>query len=112
MDKAGRKMIQCVGLAGMCLAYVLMTVALVGNMPRLAVVAMVCIIIFFAFGPGCIAWFIVAELIPLHARSFAVGVGMGLNWITNWLVAFMFPHLLIWLGDWTFTVFIMTTGSF
>lgn len=32
------------------------------------------VIIFFAFGPGCIAWFIIAEIFPLYARDTAMAV--------------------------------------
>merc|ERR1711862_922145 len=75
----------------------------------LAVYAMISIIIFFAFGPGCIGWFIVAELTPIHARSFGTSLGLGANWGANWLVGFVFPHILTALGDWCFSVFAGTT---
>jgi len=111
MDKAGRKVIQAAGLGGMCLSYVLMTVALVCNLHMLSVVAMVLIICFFAFGPGCIAWFIIAELVPIHARGVATSVALGVNWVANWFIAFVFPHILMYLGRWTFVVFVVSTFS-
>jgi len=109
MDKAGRKAFQSVGLGGMCCAYAVITFAMVTGRHMLAVYSMVTIIIFFAFGPGCIGWFIVAELTPIHARSFGTALGLGANWIANWFVGFIFPHILIALGDWCFTVFMGTT---
>lgn len=36
-------------------------------------------------GPGCIAWLIIAEIFPLHARESAMSVGMSINWIANWV---------------------------
>jgi SP family facilitated glucose transporter-like MFS transporter 1 len=109
MDKAGRKLFQSVGLGGMCCSYVVITFAMVTGRHMLAVYSMVTIIIFFAFGPGCIGWFIVAELTPIHARSFGTSLGLGANWGANWFVGFVFPHILTALGDWCFSVFIGTT---
>lgn len=80
MDKAGRKLFQSVGLGGMCCSYIVITFAMVTGRHMLAVYSMVTIIIFFAFGPGCIGWFIVAELTPIHARSFGTSLGLGANW--------------------------------
>merc|ERR1712032_106941 len=71
---------------------------------------MISIIVFFAFGPGCIGWFIVSELSPMKARAFANALGLGANWFANWMVGFIFPFILDALKDWTFTVFIATTG--
>ena len=41
---------------------------------QISVVATTGVIIFFAFGPGCIAWFIIAEIFPLYARDTAMAV--------------------------------------
>lgn len=109
MDRAGRKVIQSCGLAGMCLAYIVMTVALVAKMHLVAICAMFFVVGCFAFGPGCIAWFIVAELTPAHARGLATTLGLGANWLANFLVAFAFPHVLAELHAWTFGVFAVLT---
>jgi hypothetical protein len=39
---------------------------------QVSVLAVTGVIIFFAFGPGCIAWFIIAEIFPLYARDAAM----------------------------------------
>jgi len=109
MDKAGRKVLQGLGLGGMCCSYVVITFAMVTGRHMLAVYSMVAIIVFFALGPGCIGWFIVAELTPLHTRSFGTSLGLGANWGANWFVGFVFPHILTALGDWCFSVFVGTT---
>lgn len=81
-------------------------------MPDLSVVAMVCVVICFAFGPGCIAWFIIAEMVPIDARGTATAVGLGVNAFANWFVAFMFPHALAFCGRWTFVIFVVSTFVF
>merc|ERR1712086_247394 len=70
------------------------------------------VVIFFAFGPGCIAWFIIAEIFPLYARDPAMGLGVAINWVANWLVAFTFPMVQLKFGDYTFLWFAASTGSF
>jgi len=110
MDKLGRKYILATGLAGMCLSFTVITYAMLNNLHLLAVYSMISIIIFFAFGPGCIGWFIVSELAPMHARGFANALGLGVNWGANWFVGFVFPFILDVLGNWTFVVFMMSTG--
>jgi len=110
MDKLGRKYILATGLGGMCVSFVAITFSMVNGYHMAAVYSMISIIIFFAFGPGCIGWFIVAELNPVHARGFASALGFGTNWFANWTVGYVFPYLLMLLGNWTFIVFMVSTG--
>lgn len=110
MDKAGRKVIQIAGLSGMCLSYVLLTFALVNGWHVVSILAMILIICFFAFGPGCIAWFIIAELVPMHARGVATTVALLVNWGANWLIAFIFPQLQAQFHQWTFIIFVFSTA--
>ena len=70
------------------------------------------VIIFFAFGPGCIAWFIIAEIFPVSARDSAMTIGIFINWVANWLVAFSFPILLQFTQPFTFLIFVASTGYF
>eukprot|EP00927_Polykrikos_kofoidii_P067051 TRINITY_DN62589_c0_g1_i1.p1 TRINITY_DN62589_c0_g1~~TRINITY_DN62589_c0_g1_i1.p1 ORF type:complete len:564 (+),score=67.81 TRINITY_DN62589_c0_g1_i1:254-1693(+) len=111
MDKAGRKVIQITGLSGMSVSFVLMTVALVNGMHTLAVIAMVFVICFFAFGPGCIAWFIMTELVPIHARGLSVTIALLVNWAANWFIAYIFPLIHDMLGKWTFMVFAVSCAT-
>uniref|UniRef100_A0A7S1AM21 Hexose transporter 1 n=2 Tax=Noctiluca scintillans TaxID=2966 RepID=A0A7S1AM21_NOCSC len=109
MDLFGRKTIQSCGLGGMCVSYVIMTVGLVFNLHFVSVTAMLMIICFFALGPGCIAWFIIAELVPMHARCIAISMALGVNWCASWFISFIFPHLLAYLKKWTFATFAAST---
>lgn len=117
MDRAGRKTLLIYSWIGMCLSYIIMTLSFILKpylpyMDQLTIVATVGVITFFAFGPGCIAWFLIAEIFPLHARDTAMSVGIFINWVANWLVAFTFPLLLEWFQPFTFLVFVFTTGCF
>jgi len=62
MDTAGRKTLLKYSWMGMFTSYVLLTMSFVlkpyvDYMDQLSVFSMTGVIIFFAFGPGCIAWF-------------------------------------------------------
>jgi len=109
MDSLGRKFIQSVGLGGMCLSYASLTLALVCGWHKLAVLSMVMVIVFFAFGPGCVGWFIVSELCPIHARAIGTSIGLGANFFANWFIGFVFPFIHTALGNWCFSVFLVTT---
>lgn len=109
MDSLGRKLIQSIGLGGMCLSYTLITIALVCGWYKLSVLSMVMVIVFFAFGPGCVGWFIVSELTPIHARAIGTSLGLGANFFANWLVGFVFPFIHKASGNWCYTVFLAAT---
>ena len=70
------------------------------------------VIVSFAFGPGCIAWFIIAEIFPMRARDSAMAVGIFLNWSANWFVAFVFPLLWHYTQPFTFLLFAASTAYF
>lgn len=62
MDTAGRKTLLKYSWMGMLTSYLLLTTSFIlkpyiGYMDQLSVFSMTGVIIFFAFGPGCIAWF-------------------------------------------------------
>ena len=33
------------------------------------------------------------KIFPMYAKDTAMALGVALNWIANWLVAFSFPHI-------------------
>jgi hypothetical protein len=117
MDSAGRKTLLTYSWIGMFLSFVTLTLSFVlkpylNAMDKVSVAATTGVIIFFAFGPGCIAWFIIAEIFPIHARDSAMALGITINWVANWLVAFTFPILLQYTQPYTFLVFVSTTAYF
>lgn len=118
MDSAGRKALLTYSWIGMCISFITLTATFilkqygVQYMDQISVVATTGVIVFFAFGPGCVAWFIIAEIIPLYARDSAMALGIFINWIANWLVAFTFPILLKYTQPYTFLVFVATTAFF
>ena len=117
MDSVGRKTILQYSWIGMCTSYLFLTLSFVFKpafdfMDDISVVATTDVIISFPFGPGCIAWFIIAEIFPLAGRDTAMAIGIFLNWIANCLVAFSFPIQLEYTQPYTFLLFVATTAFF
>ncbi|KAL4799974.1 general substrate transporter [Aspergillus venezuelensis] len=48
----------------------------------------------FAFSIGCINWIIPSEIFPPGVRAQAVGVAIGVNWLSNFVVALITPRML------------------
>ncbi|KAI9514027.1 Solute carrier 2, facilitated glucose transporter member 1 [Dissostichus eleginoides] len=109
VEKAGRRTLHLLGLAGMAISAVLMTVSLLlkhyAVMSYMAIVAVMMFVAFFELGPGPIPWFIVAELFSQGPRPAAMAVAGCCNWTANFLVGMSFPKLVEWCGPWVFLIF-------
>ena len=121
MNAAGRRTLLLGSWLGMCLSYLLITAAFVAialldapmaSMHTIAVIGMIGAVACFSVGPGCIAWFVISEIFPAHARQAAMTLSIALNWLANWLVALAFPTALDELGPAAFLLFAGSTALF
>lgn len=102
VDRWGRKPILYAGFAAMAVS--MASVALVlgsGGGPladHVAVVMLLVFIVGFAMSAGPIVWTLCAEIQPLQARDFGIGVSTVANWVANMIVAATFLSLLDVLG--------------
>ncbi|KNG85317.1 hypothetical protein ANOM_006278 [Aspergillus nomiae NRRL 13137] len=48
----------------------------------------------FAYSIGCVNWVIPSEIFPPGVRSQAVGISIGTNWLSNFIVALITPRML------------------
>ena len=125
MDKLGRRTIHFVGIIGMIICSILITIAL--NISTLdsvdcnaidsgsssetdgagvfAIVATLAFVVFFAFGPGSIPWLITGELFTQAPRSAAIAVATFVNWSGNLAVGLIFPHMQEAITDFSFLPF-------
>ncbi|XP_026759579.2 glucose transporter type 1-like [Galleria mellonella] len=95
MDRLGRRTLQLVGLGGMTVFSVLMTIAFFTyenntTMSTFAVIFTFLYVAFFGVGPSSIPWMILSELFNQGARSAAVSVGALVNWFANFVVGLTF----------------------
>ncbi|KAM7324417.1 hypothetical protein ACRRTK_016722 [Alexandromys fortis] len=98
VERAGRRTLHLIGLAGMAGCAVLMTIALallerLPWMSYLSIVAIFGFVAFFEVGPGPIPWFIVAELFSQGPRPAAIAVAGFSNWTSNFIVGMCFQYV-------------------
>uniref|UniRef100_A0A3B4AP19 Major facilitator superfamily (MFS) profile domain-containing protein n=1 Tax=Periophthalmus magnuspinnatus TaxID=409849 RepID=A0A3B4AP19_9GOBI len=108
VEKAGRRTLHLLGLGGMAVSALLMTISLllkhVSVMSYIAILAVMLFVAMFELGPGPIPWFIVAELFSQGPRPAAMAVAGCCNWTANFLVGMSFPKLVL-CGPWVFLIF-------
>ncbi|XP_028931410.1 solute carrier family 2, facilitated glucose transporter member 2 isoform X2 [Ornithorhynchus anatinus] len=110
IEKAGRRSLFLIGLIGMSVSAIVMTVglALLDKFDWMSYVSMVAIFLFVSFfeiGPGPIPWFIVAELFSQGPRPAAIAVATFCNWTCNFIVAMCFQYIADLLGPYVFVLF-------
>ncbi|XP_059170689.1 solute carrier family 2, facilitated glucose transporter member 1-like [Physella acuta] len=110
MDRVGRRTLHLTGLGGMAVFSLVITIALalrgsVSWFDVASIVLMLLYVVFFALGPGSIPWLIVSELFSHDARPTAMSVCVLVNWVSSFLVGFVFPSLQAGLKDYTFLPF-------
>ncbi|XP_075058218.1 solute carrier family 2, facilitated glucose transporter member 2 [Mixophyes fleayi] len=110
VERAGRRSLYIIGLAGMCICAVVMTIALAllahhAWMSYLCMVAIFLFVIFFEVGPGPIPWFIVAELFSQGPRPAAMAVSGFVNWTCNFIIGMCFQYIADACGPYVFIIF-------
>lgn len=92
IDKLGRKTLLLIGSVGTCVS--LLAVAGLfssGQHQGLVVWFLVAFIFFFALSQGAVIWVYIAEVFPTRVRSKGQSLGSGSHWVTNAVVALLFP---------------------
>ncbi|XP_068615838.1 solute carrier family 2, facilitated glucose transporter member 3 [Brachionichthys hirsutus] len=110
VERAGRRTLHLIGLAGMAVFALIMTISLSlvktnQSLSYLAIVAVFGFVASFEMGPGPIPWFIVAELFSQGPRPAAIAVSGFSNWTANFLVGLGFPKLEELCGPYVFIIF-------
>ncbi|KAI2655365.1 Solute carrier family 2, facilitated glucose transporter member 3 [Labeo rohita] len=131
VERAGRRTLHMIGLAGMTFCTLLMTISLklvnttgaqnvtavsvaesapVGGTSAISILAILAVFGFvasFEMGPGPIPWFIVAELFAQGPRPAAIAVAGCCNWTASFLVGLLFPKLLKLCDAYVFIIFLI-----
>ncbi|KAM9309254.1 solute carrier family 2, facilitated glucose transporter member 3 [Pholidichthys leucotaenia] len=112
VERAGRRTLHLIGLAGMAICALLMTISLSlvktnQSLSYLAIVAVFGFVASFEMGPGPIPWFIVAELFSQGPRPAAMAVSGCSNWTANFLVGIGFQKLVALCGPYVFLIFMV-----
>uniref|UniRef100_A0A8C5WEW5 Solute carrier family 2 member 2 n=1 Tax=Leptobrachium leishanense TaxID=445787 RepID=A0A8C5WEW5_9ANUR len=117
VERAGRRSLYLIGLAGMCICAIVMTIALAllpqhAWMSYLSMVAIFLFVVFFEVGPGPIPWFIVAELFSQGPRPAAMAVSGCCNWTCNFIIGMCFQYIADACGPYVFIIFAVLLFGF
>jgi sugar porter (SP) family MFS transporter len=99
IDRLGRKTFYMIGSSGMAITLLMLAAAFHYEMDP--VFTTICIMLFIAFFASCIGpafWTLVAEMFPNRIRGQAVALASFTQWVFNFLVVLLFPHVLEALG--------------
>ncbi|XP_068598722.1 solute carrier family 2, facilitated glucose transporter member 1 isoform X1 [Brachionichthys hirsutus] len=110
VERAGRRSLHLIGLLGMAVSAVMMTIALalldeLKWMSYVSIVSIFAFVAFFEIGPGPIPWFIVAELFSQGPRPSAIAVAGFTNWTANFIVGMSFQYVEKLCGPYVFIIF-------
>ncbi|KAK5599282.1 Solute carrier 2, facilitated glucose transporter member 4, partial [Crenichthys baileyi] len=110
VEKIGRRTLHMLGLGGMCISAIIMTVALalLDRIPWMSYISMLAIfgfVAFFEVGPGPIPWFFVAELFSQGPRPAAMAVAGFSNWTANFVIGMSFQYVADLCGPYVFLIF-------
>ena len=103
MDRAGRRALLLVGLAGMILMLLVLSTGFAlggkGALAYITVASVALYVGFFAIGLGPVFWLLISEIFPLAVRGRGMSVATVSNWGSNFVVALVFPGLVAALGS-------------
>ncbi|XP_030635415.1 solute carrier family 2, facilitated glucose transporter member 4-like [Chanos chanos] len=110
VEKMGRRTLHMLGLSGMCVCAIVMTIALalLDSVPWMSYISMLAIfgfVAFFEVGPGPIPWFFVAELFSQGPRPAAMAVAGFSNWTANFIIGMGFQYIANVAGPYVFLIF-------
>lgn len=92
VDHWGRKPLFLAGTVGMLLGLTVLGVTIYTQ--SMGVVSLIAILVFigsFAMSMGPVVWVILSEIFPNRARSLAMSIAVGAQWLFNGVVATSFP---------------------
>jgi MFS family permease len=104
MDRAGRRLLLLISLAGMCLSvaalagFHTMSAAQAAKYNWLALAALVGYIVAFSLGLGAIPWLLMGEIFPSHVRALGASIATLLNWTFSFIVTETFDYVRLALG--------------
>ncbi|MEB0204562.1 sugar porter family MFS transporter [Pseudomonas sp. CCC3.1] len=117
INRMGRRSMLLMGLVVVVLAQIFLGVV-INFMPHSLLqsyMALTGVLVFLFFMQMCIGpvyWLLMSELFPNHVRGLMNGIAVGVFWVFNAIVAFLFPVLLSELGGMTFFLFaVINIGS-
>ena len=95
IDRAGRRPLLLVSLAGMGISVAVLGVAFLANLSP--IVMLICMLVYvssFAIGMGPVFWVILGEIFPPDNQAEGSGAGSTMSWLSNFAVSTAFLPLI------------------
>lgn len=108
VDRKGRKPLLLTSISGMTIFSAVLALATLGDYAILSSLSAVLFVVSFAIGLGAIPFLLVSELTPAPAVGIAQSFATTFNWLTTFLVGYLFPILRVELGSKVFFIFTAT----
>jgi len=96
VDRAGRRPLFLVGIAGMIVALILLGISFLHHSDVMSWLALFGLMLYFSafsvsFGP--LGWVVVSEVFPSHVRAIGIGAAAVVAWFTHLIVSLTFLSL-------------------
>ena len=96
VDKVGRKPLLMIGLSGMGLMLLVLSLSNFLKFAHLGAISLIGLMLyvgFFALSLGPVVWLLISEIFPLAVRGKVMALAVFVNFLTNYLVSFIFLSL-------------------
>lgn len=112
VDEYGRVpcLLTSVSIMGGC--SILMSIGILREIPSVSVIATFAYVASFAIGLGPIPFLMIPEVTQVEARGAAQSYGTVVNWISTFMVGFLFPIINSWIGGYVYLIFAVICGLF
>ena len=103
IKRAGRRKILMTGqLGAICalagIGFCSMTFAGTSFLPYIVLSLTVCFLFFQQGAISPVTWLLMSEIFPQRLRGLGMGIAVFFEWITNFIIGFIFPSLLAYIG--------------
>ncbi|CEG37761.1 major facilitator superfamily [Plasmopara halstedii] len=106
--RVGNRFLILLGLVGMFLGAIGITVSLLTNLSALSIVSIALYVATFGLSIGPLAWGIIADMFPDDVRAVGCSICVACSWCCSLFVGISYPYLVKTLGDYSFMPFIYT----
>jgi sugar porter (SP) family MFS transporter len=106
IDRTGRKTLLLGSIIGVMLTSGVVVMASVYNQNVVVAVAVFVFSACFSIGLGPVPWMLVTELFDTKAVGAASAAALGTNWLSNFLVGFLFPLIDAGISPYSFLIFV------
>ncbi|KAK9468570.1 major facilitator superfamily domain-containing protein [Lipomyces arxii] len=102
VDRVGRKPLLLISIGGMSMSSFLLAFGILKNIMVLSAIAATIFVAFFSVGLGPIPFLVIPELTEASSVGVATSVGFTCNWISIFIVGYLFPVLNNAIGGYVF----------